>query len=214
MTKTSETNLNIKIEGTDVELVNSFTYLGQTISDDGRSEKEIKRRIEIARTVFNCMTNVLTSKNISLHTRKRIVKCYIWTTLLYGCETWTLVPACVKKLQAFEMWVYRKLLKISWTQKLTNAEIRNRIQEKEYIMPTIRQRKLAYLGHIVRRDNLHRQLMEGKINGKRGRGRPRQKWIDDKKKWINIEGYDEIVRRAQDQERWRIMAEGDQDKSG
>ena len=87
-----------------------------------RSEKEIIRRIEIARTVFNCMTNVLTSKNISLHTRKRIVKCYIWTTLLYGCETWTLVPVCVKKLQAFEMWVYRKLLKISWTQKLTNAE--------------------------------------------------------------------------------------------
>ena len=158
MTKTSETNLNIKIEGTDVEQVNSFTYLGQTISDDGRSEKEIKRRIEIARTIFNRMTNVLTLKNISLHTRKRIVKSYIWTTLLYGCQTWTLVPACVKKLQAFVMWLYRKLLKLSCTQRLTNIEI-NRIQEKEYIMPTIRQRKLAYFGHIIRRDNLHRQLM-------------------------------------------------------
>ena len=79
-------------------------------------------------------------------------------------------------------------MKMSWTQRLTNIEIRSRIQEKEYIIPTIKQRKLAYFGHIssdvtIYIDNCWKE----KINGNRGRGRPRQKWIDDIKRWTNID---------------------------
>ena len=110
----------IEIDGTPVEEVTSYTYLGQLLSSNGKNEDDIIRRISIARSTFNKMRSTLTNKSISFETRKRIMRCYIWSTLLYGAETWKLTSAMVKRLEAFEMWMYHRMLKMSWTDKKIN----------------------------------------------------------------------------------------------
>ena len=95
--------VNINIDGTNIEQVNKFTYLGHLITEDGRCEEEVKRRIAVAKTSFNKMYKVLTSRDISLDTRKRILQCYVWSTFMYGVETWTISGKNEKSIAAFEM---------------------------------------------------------------------------------------------------------------
>ena len=205
ITRNNSNNIKLRIDDADVQQVKSFIYLGQIITDDGKCDTEIVRRIGIAKSAFNTMANTLTSRNISLKTRKRIVKCYIWSSLLYGSETWTLSPTSLRKLQAFEMWVYRKMFKISWTQKITNENVLKMAQTNVYIVPAVKKRKLIYFGHMVRRDNLQRLLLEGKVEGKRSRGRPRIEWMDNILEWSSTPQYDEVIRKAQDRNVWRII---------
>ena len=189
----------IEIDGTPVEEVTSYTYLGQLLSSNGKNEDDIIRRISIARSTFNKMRSTLTNKSISLETRKRIMRCYIWSTLLYGAETWTLTSAMVKRLEAFEMWIYRRMLKISWTDKMSNKEVLRRANANRQLMKTIRQRLLQFF------DNIHRVLIEGKINGKRGRGRPITSWVNNIVKWTGLD-YPSVVRTAQDRHRWKAVS--------
>ena len=104
--------INISLEGSPIHQTNSITYLGSLIIEEGRCEKEVKRRIEIARRAFRKMNKILTSKKITIDTRNRLCVCYVWSTLLYCSETWTLTKIIMKKLQAFEMWMLRRILKI------------------------------------------------------------------------------------------------------
>ncbi|XP_069354552.1 uncharacterized protein [Maniola hyperantus] len=99
-----------------------------------------------------------------------LLQCYIWPVVLYGCEAWTLVEDLRKKIEAFEMWTYRRMLRISWTAKVSNAEVLARMQKKTELVKTIKQRKISYLGHILRhnRYRLLQTIMMGKIAGKRG----------------------------------------------
>ena len=101
--KDDKPKISKTIDGTNIEQVTNFPYLGQKITEDGRCEEEIKRRINIAKTTFSKMSKVLKSKKIALNTRKRILPCYIWSTLQYGVETWTITESIIKRLSAFEM---------------------------------------------------------------------------------------------------------------
>ena len=105
-------NISISVEGKPIQQVDRMVYLGYMAKEDGKCDKEIKR-IEIARTAFESMAKILTSRNISIELRSRIAKCYIWSTLLYGAETWTLTKVTSDKLEAFKMWLYRRMLRIS-----------------------------------------------------------------------------------------------------
>ena len=89
-----------------------FVYLGQQMCEDGHCDEEVKRRISIAKKVFNDMKEVLTSRKINISTRKRIIKCYILSTFMYGAETWTLNAYTRGRIDAFEMWLHRRMLKI------------------------------------------------------------------------------------------------------
>ena len=113
-------------------------YLGSLITEDERSEKEIKRRIMIARTTFNNMRTLLSCRGINLKTRLRAIKCYIWPTLFYGAITKSLLF----RLDAFEMLVYRRVLKISWTEKITNEEVLRRMGTGREIVRKFKTRKL------------------------------------------------------------------------
>ena len=84
-----------------------MVYLGSITTEDGKSKVEIKRRIEIARNAFNNMKSVLSSRDISVNTSMRLTKCYVWSTLLYGAEIWTIIKTLTKRIDAFEMWTYR-----------------------------------------------------------------------------------------------------------
>ena len=94
----------IKVDGAIIKQVDTFVYLGSFITSNGKSDKEILRRIRIAKTAFQSMASILTSRGINKQTRLRTLKCYVWSTLLYGCETWTIRKAMEKRLVVTEMW--------------------------------------------------------------------------------------------------------------
>ncbi|PIK59245.1 hypothetical protein BSL78_03829 [Apostichopus japonicus] len=135
--------LNIRVNGELLEQVKSFKYLGQTISDDGRCDKDIRSRIEIAGGSFIKLKDVLTSKNIKLATRKRMVRCYVLSTLLYASETWTLSTGTENKIEAFEMWLYRKMLKVSYKDRMSNEEVLDRVSKERKLLPELKNRRCS-----------------------------------------------------------------------
>ncbi len=196
--------LKINVDGKQIEQVKKFKYLGQQITDDGRCNSEVKARIAIAKDSYIKLKDVLTSKKSKLTTRKRLVRCYILSTLLYASETWTLSKEIQDKIEAFEMWIYRKMFRVSYTDRITNEEILNRVDEKKILLPEIKRRKMQYMGHILRSNGLQKQLLQGKVDGSRKRGRPRNTWWADVKNWTR-KGLYELARTAEDRNKWRTM---------
>ena len=201
-----DTRINIKVDGVILEQVESYQYLGQLITEDGRCEKEIRRRIGIAKTNFLKMKDVLVSKSLSLMTRKKILHCYIMSTLMYAAETWVISHADWKRLEAFELWALRKMLKVSWRDKKTNEEVLRRANCKRTLKTNITKRRAKYLGHFLRRNGIQRQLLEATTDGARRKGRPRQTWIHHVEKEMNM-SYVQIVRASDDRPLFRSLVE-------
>ena len=103
---------NLSCAGTKIEQVNSFNYLGSVLTSDGRCKKEIKRRIGLAKNSFQQMASIFKDRQLSIALKVRLLKCYVWSVLLYGCESWTLSAETTKNLEAAEMWLYRRILRI------------------------------------------------------------------------------------------------------
>ena len=163
------TKVSLKIDGDIIKQTDNYTYLGQTITSNGKFDYEIVKRIEIARGAFNSMLKTITARYINMKTRKRIS---VWSTLFYGCKTWTITTRNMTKLQSFEMWPYRKMMKISWRENKINEVVLEMVDEQLYIIPTIKKRKITYFGHTIRRNNIHGLILEGPLEGKISRGRP------------------------------------------
>jgi len=118
---------------------------------------------------------------------------------MYGSETWTIKKADATRLEAFEMWVWRRLVKVEWTDKKTNAEVLNLVKEKKSLLAEIRKRKRRWIGDILRHENMLRTVLESRMKGKCSRGRKRIKMLDD----IMTGTYAQMKRRAEDREEWR-----------
>jgi len=107
--------------------------------------------------------------------QKIIVKCTIWSVVLYGAETWTMTQADKERLETFDMWAWRRMLKVSWVDKVSNAEVLQKVQENNSILDAVQHRKFRWIGHILRHDSLLRDIIEGRMKGKatstRGRKR-------------------------------------------
>ena len=119
---------------------------------------------------------------------------------MYGSETWTIRKAEERMLESLEMWVWRRMEAISWKDKVTNDEVLKRVKEERNLLKIIRRRKKNWLGHILRGENMLRDVLEGKMNGKRGRGRPRTGMVSDLKGNLT---YGMMKRKAEDREGWR-----------
>lgn len=158
----------------------------------------------MAKSSFLKMRNLFTSWEININTRLRLLKCYIWTALLYCSETWTINKRSEDKLQSLEMWVFRRILKIPWTDKKTNAQVLQMIGQERTLWKDIKKRKVRFLGHLLRHQSLQKQLLEGMIKGKRKKGRQRLKWMDNITKWTHL-SYADCAREAQDRDWWRFM---------
>ena len=115
---------NIVMNGTVLKQVHKFNYLG-SLTSDGRCINEIKRRMAQAKASFQNMKSILTNKRMSLGVRKRVLQCYIEPILLYGCESWSMTKQTLTSIEAMEMWLLRRMLRVSWTEKRTNLEILN-----------------------------------------------------------------------------------------
>src|SRR5215471_15124186 len=157
----------------------------------------------MARAAFNKKRTLFTS-TLDLELRKKLVKCYIWSIALYGAETWTLRAVDQKQLESFEMCCWRRMEKISWTDHVRNEEALLRVKEQRNILHEIRKRKANWIGHILRRNCLLQQVIEGKIQGQieviRKRGRRRKKLLDDLK---DRRGYCQLQEEALDRTTWR-----------
>jgi len=170
--------VNITVDGKRIEQVKSFKYLGSIITEDGRSDVDVKSRIAMAKDAFNQRKDLLT-RGLSRTLKKRMVKVLVWPVVLYGCETWTLLQDEINRLQALEMWLWRGLEKISWSDKMKNEDVLKRVEEKSCLIRTISQRKKNWIGHVLRGDGLLRDVMEGRVIGKRRQGQPRKGMISD-----------------------------------
>uniref|UniRef100_A0A8D8XRU9 Endonuclease-reverse transcriptase n=1 Tax=Cacopsylla melanoneura TaxID=428564 RepID=A0A8D8XRU9_9HEMI len=119
----------------------------------------------MGKTAFMKVQDLLAARRIPLKLRKRFAKCFIWSVVLYGSETWTMRKKEEKFLENFEMWLWRRIENIKWSDKIRNEEVLKRVGEERTILKTISKRKRSWLGHILRRDCLQRKIMEGKIEG-------------------------------------------------
>ncbi len=191
----------IDVHGKSLEQVKSFIYLGAMFTSDGKCDKEIRRRIGIAKSAFKAMENVLTSRTISLKVRLRVLKCYIWSTLLYGCETWTISSVMLKKLEATEVWFLRRMLRISWTAKITNVEVHRRTGTNKVLIKDIVRRQMSFLGHVIRKDDLENLVVTGYIDGRRDRGRQRETFMTYLEKMTNRTPV-ELIRLTRDRAIW------------
>ena len=128
------------------------------------------------------MTNldsILKSRDITLSTKARLVKAVVFPVVVYGCEIWTIKKAVCRRIDAFELWCWRRLLRVPWTARRSNQSIINEISPKYSLEGLMLKLKLQYFGHLIRRaDSLEKTLMLGGIGGRRRRGRPRMRWLD------------------------------------
>ena len=185
----------------------TFKYLGCTITPDAKCDTEIKKRIAISKDTFSRAKSVFTNRNISLSTKLNVLRAYVWSVLLYGCECWTLTPDLERRLEATEMWFIRRILKISWTEKKSNEEVMNMSGYKRSLLNTIRKRQLEFFGHLNRADGLEKQLLCGKISGVRSRGRQRTKYTESLNRFTTQKQspINELIRRSDNRDEWRAM---------
>lgn len=197
VTKSEQDRTDVFIQGERIEQVRKYNYLGTIVNENNEYSEEIKTRIGKARSAFNNMRHVFKSGDLSLNLKTRLLRCYVFTVLLYGMETWTLHKTTIDKLEAFEMWVYRRILRISWVDKVTNMEVLRRMGKEKEILQTIQVRKIQYLGHIMRNSKyqLLQVIMQGKIQGRRSRGRRRTSWLKNLRDWCNCSSI-ELFRAA------------------
>lgn len=193
-------NADLYIDNNQIERVNKFKYLGTTLNDRWDNDEEVKIRIATARSTFIKFSTYLLRQEVPLGLRLRVVKCYIWPILLYGVETWSLKVKSLQRIEAFEMWILRRLLKIPWVEHVTNQQVLQRANTDRQLLDIVKQRKTSYLGHILRgpRYNLLKTILMGKIEGKRGPGRKQHSWLRNIRNWCNIADAATIFRRAEE----------------
>ncbi|GFR95730.1 endonuclease-reverse transcriptase, partial [Elysia marginata] len=183
---------SILIDNEALENVTYFNYLGANIEADGKITPDIRKRLAIATSKLKSMMNIWKSQSTPL--KMRILKSCIFPVATYGCETWTLTKKDVEKIDAFKMKCYRKILRIPWTARRPNQTILQELGMKErQLLKNIKQLKLKYFGHVVRHNNLEKLCLEGAVEGRRGRGRPRRRWTQDISDWL---GFSELVTKV------------------
>ena len=164
--KPNSPKINIVIDGQKIEQVTCYmVYLGSLITEDGRSEKDIKRRKMIAWTTFTNMRTLLSCRGINLKTRLRAIKCYVWHYYMEQRHG-QLQNHCYPDLMPEEVWKYRRALKISWTEKITNEAVLRRMGTGREIVRQFKTMKLQYLGHHIWSNSSQLQLIEGNIEGR------------------------------------------------
>ena len=160
-----------EIDGETVETVSDFIFGGSKITADGDCSHEIKRRLLFGRKVMTNIDSIFKSRDMTLPTKVRLVKAMVFPVVMYGCESWTLKKAERRRTDAFEMWCWRRLLRVPWTTRRSNQSILKMISPGISLEGMMLKLKLQYFGHLMRRiDSLEKTLMLGGIGGRRRRG--------------------------------------------
>ena len=167
-----------QIDRETVETVADFIFLGSKITADGDYSHEIKRCILLGRKVMTNLDSILKSRDITLSTNVHLVKTMVFPLVVYGCESWTVKKAECQRIDAFELWCWRRLLRVPWTARRSNESIL-KINPGCSLGGLMLKLKFQYFGHLMQRaDSLEKALMLGKIEGRKRRGRQSMRWLD------------------------------------
>ena len=168
-----------EIDGYTVETVSDFIFGGSKITTDGDCSHEIKRRLLLGRKVMTNLYSILKSRDITLPTKVRLVKAMVFPLVMYGCESWTIKKAEHRRIDAFELWSWRRLLSVPWTARRSNQSILKEISPGCSLEGLMLKPKLQYFRPLMRRaDSFEKTLMLGEIEGGRRRGQQRMRWLD------------------------------------
>ena len=163
-----------------METVTDFVFLSSKITADGDFSHEIKRHLFLRRKAMTHLDGVLKSRDITLPTKVHRLRAMVFPVVMYGCESWTVKKAEHQRIDAFELWCWRKLLRVPWTTRRSNQTILKEISPEYSLEGLMLKVKLQSFGYLMRRtDSLENTLMVGKIEGGRRRGQKRMRWLDD-----------------------------------
>ena len=167
-----------QIDGETMETVTDFIFWGSQITADGDCSHEIKRRLLLGRKAMTNLDSILKSRDITLPTKVRLIKAIVFPVVMYGCESSTIKKAEHQRIDAFELWCWRRLLRVPWTARRSNQSILKEISPEYLLEGLMLKLKLQSFGHLMwRTDSMEKTLMLGKIEGRR-RGQQRMRWLD------------------------------------
>ena len=159
-----------QIDGETVETVTDFIFLGSKVTADGDCNHEIKKHLLLGRKVMTNLDSILKSRDITLPTKVHLVKAMVFPVVMYRCKSWSIKKAEHRRISAFELWCWRRLLRVPWTARTFNQFILKEISPECSLEGLMLRLKLQYFGHLMRRtDSFEKTLMLGKIKGRRRR---------------------------------------------